>query len=668
MPSRWLAIAVAFSSVLLFEPCAFSQGENQEHAKQSLADRNDPKCIFLRDEVRRLQQDRQTATDSSGLSNIKSIQAAVDSGKTIDDLAEFVAQDESLAARIRILTLAVVSCEKGQPLSDVDRLQSVELAKGRQIDQIDSRWNQLGGKPDDEQLQMVIGRVNGVYDDEAKSFYNSDSEKLSLDPDIVKDYPTLFSLIENSGLSPDQKTFFQQNAQFLKYEEAGRLFNILSGIDKVGSLTYAYSLRKPLSERAQAAQNVQQADSQRAAEETEKKIGGVMVWLGLGVLLLILLTAGVAVFKQSERYARYKGIRDKKQSVKYRWGTRTLILWEPGEVVILLKNKKLVSMTEPNGDPQGGFTSVSAWKGEEYRGRISYQSQLMQYVSEDIHTSDGVPVNLDLGLWWQIQNPNLYVARIAADYHLGNQHYGAPSAGRSPGNIQDHFDEVLKETAERWIRLMAGSSLREHVCEFSAAKLISPSVKTYIDTYFISDSSESKDGDSKKMPTIVDGVLGKLNTKTNEYGIRIERIEVNELHLPENLKQQLETVRLSFLEPAKVAAETQGRSIEKRGLTQGQIEALTGFADVLGKDKVALIEIIKAIGIAKIPFVAPQTPPFAMLQSLIASAQSDSASGQPVKPKPEDPQIDGDIINVDGSPTDENPTGEAPKGKAAGAG
>ena len=663
---RWLVFAIAVFSFLLLEPSAFSQSHNLGQPKQSLSDRNDPKCVFLRDETRRLQQDTETATNSSELSNFKSIQEAVASGKTIDDLAEFVAQDESQAARIRILTLAVASCEKGQPLSDVDRLQSIELAKQRQINQINARWTQLGGQPDDQQLQMIIGRVNGVYDDEAKSFYNSDSDKLSLDPDIIKDYPTLFSLIQNSALSSDQKAFLQQNAQFLKYEEAGRLFNILAGIDKVGSLTYAYSLRKPLSERANAAQSLQQANSQKAAQEYEKKIGGVMVWVSIGIVALIAILAAMAVFKQSERYARYKGIRDKKQSVKYRWGTRTLILWEPGEVVILLRNKKLVPMTERNGDAGGGFATISAWRGEEYRGRISYQSQMLRYKSDVIHTSDGIKVSFDLGLSWQIQNPNLYVSRIAADHHSGDQHYGSPDAGRRPGDVQAHFDGGLKEAAERWVRLMAGGSLREHICRLSTAALISPSIQSYIDTYFNPANREARVNDSR-MPALMDGALENLNAKTSQYGIRVEDIEVERIKLPDDLEQKLETVRLSFLEPARVAAETEGRSIENRALTQGQLEALRGFADVLGKDKAAMIEIIKAMGAAKIPFVMPQTPGFAMFQSFIDNSGSGPTPGQPFRPKPDSPQIDGDVINVDSPPTDENPQGEPPKGRAAGA-
>jgi hypothetical protein len=660
---RWVVIACIVAILGLNVP---AHCQTPQASKQTNTRRNNPKCGFLREETHRLQQDHQAFVEASEAPKFKSIEDTVAAGKSADDLAEFVALDEIRSAKIRIMTLNVASCDKAQPLSDVDRLPSIDLAKQKQISQIPGRWTQLGGKSDDPQVQAIVSRVNGVYDEEAKSFYNTDAAKLSLDPEIVKDYPTLFSMIQSSGLTADQKAFFQQNAQFLKYEEAGRLFNILSGADKVGSLSYAYSLRKPLTERAQVVQSARQANSQKATQEIEKRIGGVMVWVGIGVAVLIAILAAVIVFKQSERFARYKGIRDKEQMIKYWWGTKTLILWEPGEVVILLRNKKLVSMTESNGDSEGGFTSVSAWKGEEYRGRISYQSQLMQYVSEDIHTSDGIRINLDLGLWWQIQNPNLYVARIASDFHAGNQHHGSAGAGRGPGVVQRHFDEVLKETAERWIHLMAASSLREYICQLSAATLISPSVQTYIDTYFNPVGSEPKRSDSK-MPIVLDGALKNLNDKTQQYGIRIERIEVNELKLPDNLKQKLETVRLSFLDPARISAETEGKTIAQRGLTQGQIEALSGFADVLGKDKVALIEIIKAIGTAKIPFVAPQAPPFAMLQSLISNAQTGSASAEPAEPRPVPPLIDDLPLDSEKSSADPKPPSDKPKSDAASA-
>jgi hypothetical protein len=53
-----------------------------------------------------------------------------------------------------------------------------------------------------------------------------------------------------------------------------------------------------------------------------------------------------------------------------------------------------------------------------------------------------------------------------------------------------------------------------------------------------------------------------------------------------------------------------------------QLEALSGFADVIGKDNTAKLEFLKALGIAKIPFVAPYAPPLSALQAVFNSPSS----------------------------------------------
>src|SRR5438309_583634 len=60
--------------------------------------------------------------------------------------------------------------------------------------------------------------------------------------------------------------------------------------------------------------------------------------------------------------------------------------------------------------------------------------------------------------------PGLYVSRIAADYHEGEQHH----------------NEDLGEAAEFWIKKLAAGTLREEVNQLPAEKLISPYVQAYL--------------------------------------------------------------------------------------------------------------------------------------------------------------------------------------------
>ena len=510
----------------------------------------------------------------------------------------------------------------------------------------------LTGSEEDSFSQNIVSRLNALYDDEARSFYNTDTSNTHLDLDIIKDYPELITLIEASSLPAEQKTFLVQNSRHIRYEEAGRLYNILKGIDPNGTLGYAYTLRKSLTERAQLASLSSQAEAAKLAEQAARERANIMLWVWIGVLVILVSLVGGLVFLNGKKYAKYKAIREGKLRMPYWWGTKELILWEPGEAVVLLREKKLVAMV----DATGGYTSISAWSGEEYKGRITYKTQMMEYTSDTIHTSDGVTVNLDLGILWQIQNPNTYVSRIAADYHHNGTHEGQPRNYTDDPRGEKYYDRKLTETAEKWIRLLAGSTLREHICQLSVAKLISPYVQTYIHQYFqIAPDSASQKFDYR-MPTTLDDARVALNAKTMEYGICIEKLEANGLKLPQNLQDKLQTVRLSFLQPAQATAETQAKRIEKTGLNEVQLQALRGLADIIGKDNVAKIEFLKAIGLAKIPFTAPYAPPFAVVQSLFSSPPSSPTAYFPDIPEqtsPEQKTVDatGEAENTETRPS-----------------
>ncbi len=626
-------------------------------AESKSSRRSAPKCRFLGEEYLRVQKEAQEFVSASRFADSHSISEVAGLGASVDEFAEYIATSEEYSARLTILRMNREACERGVSLSAKERLPSIDVVRQRHLVRARRSWTSKGGTEQDAQLELIIKQINVVYDNEARSFYNSESIRGNLEPDIVKDYPTILEVIRESSLPPQDKAFFEANSQFMKYEEAGKLFNILKGLDPMGSLSYAYTLRKVLEDRAQQSQSRAHAEAAKVAEESVPAREGIMTWIWVGGFMLLLAVIGAVVFANSERYAKFKAIRSGELRMPYWWGMKELILWEPGEAVILLRNKRLVAMT----DATGGYTSISAWSGEEYKGRITYKTQMMNYTSDPIHTSDGVQVRLEMVILWQIQNPNTYVSRISPDYHEHDSHEGEPRSYTDSPKGEKYFDKKLTETAEKWIRLLAGSTLREHICQLTAARLISPYVQSYIHHYFQLPAEPSQKYESR-MPTILGQAQDALNKKTLEYGIRIEKLETKELKLPRNLEERLETVRLSFLQPAQALASAEAGKIERGALNQTQLEALRGLADIIGADNVARIEFMKAIGLAKIPFVAPYAPPFSAVFS----------STQQVLPTPDQPpEHEGpsdQILDVGEKVADQEPEPNEPKSKAANAG
>jgi regulator of protease activity HflC (stomatin/prohibitin superfamily) len=624
--------------------------------------RSDPKCIFLLEEYTRIKKDGDAFAEASGVGHITSVTQLEGIGANTQDLAAYVAGSEEYAAQLTVLSMKSSSCQRGEALSSLDRLPFLEIVRQKHISRAKSRWEGLGGTSEDAQSKTIVDRINAIYDAEAKSYYNSDSVREELDPDIIKDYPTLLVLIRNSSLPEEHKRFLEQNSRHIRYEEAGRLHNILKGLDPNGSLGYAYTLRKALADRAKEANRA--AELKTATQFTAATAGaseGGPMWVWIVGALLLTVAGGALVFFNGKRYAKYKAIRTGALRMRYWWGMKELILWDPGEAVVLLRDKKLVAMA----DATGGYTDISALRGEEYKGRITYKSQFMTWTSDPIYTSDGVLVNLALDIWWLIQNPNQYIARISADYHAGDKHYGEPRTYTDTPTGEKEFDRKLTETAEKWIRSLAGSTLREHVCQLTAAKLISPYVQSYIHRYFQAGAGDSEQYQNR-LPTLLKEALAALDAKTQEYGIHIERLEVRELKLPQNVQEKLEGVRVTFLEAPQSQAQTEAGAIAIKGLGAAQVAALEGLVSVIGENRVGQIELLKAFGMAKIPFVAPHAPALSLVQP-ITSVYQDSVQG--IIPGPTDaaagtPTKIADTAQEGAEP----PESEQPKAKGTGAG
>jgi regulator of protease activity HflC (stomatin/prohibitin superfamily) len=492
------------------------------------------------------------------------LEALAAANATASDWAAYVGATEVFAAQRTLQRLELAACEQNLALSNPSRLNEIEDIRTAHIRRVTRRWQDLAGESGKEFESGLVAQVNAVYEAETRSFYNSAMEQFE-DRDIGKDYPELPSLIQNSALDPGAKSFYRDAIRFLRYEEAGQLINALKGLDKEQGLNYAYLMRKALADRVAAAAEKRALSKREQDEERNKR----MIQYAIEGIIGVLILAALWVWTDRTR-AKYRAYRKGLKRSPFWFGNSEWIFWEPGETVVLLEHKRLVPMM----DPQGGYCAISAWKGQEYKGRISYKTQFSTWKSDPIITSDGLAVNLAVGIWWRIANAGTYVSAIASDYHEGEQ----------------HRNENLGEAAEFWIKKLAAGTLREEVNQLPAEKLISPYVQAYLQVRRGPEGELLPEGNA--LPNFSEQ-LGKaehkLNEKTLRYGIEIERLEVQELILPPIYQQKLEAVRVAFLEPSQA-----------RALTEAQVIALQGLASVIGPEKVGLIEVLKHVDISHV--------------------------------------------------------------------
>jgi hypothetical protein len=539
----------------------FSQQSRQQKGPSS----QDPKCSFLRQEAARVFRASQEFLNQSPLASVKTAEDLAARNASIADWAGFVSTTEAFEAHRKLLRLAVSACERHVALSDTVRLTDIDKTRAFHVRGTVERWHKLAGEAGKDQEATIAAQVSAVYEAESRSFYNASLDRFE-DRDIGKDYPDLPDVTRASSLDESTKRFYESACRYLRYEEAGQLSNALKGLDQRG-LNYAYMLRTTLTDRV----NVAAARRDQVARDNEQKkrqeLKEKMIQYALIVLAVLLVVGPLWVWSDRAR-AKYRAFRKGLKRSPFWFGNAEWIFWEPGETVVLLEHKRLVPMM----NPEGGYRTISAWRGQEYKGRISYKTRFSTWKSDPILTSDGLSINLAVGIWWRIAEAGIYVSAIASDYHEGDRHWNGD----------------LSEAAEVWIQKLAAGTLREEVNQLPAEQLISPYVQAYLKVRRGAEGELFGQGDA--LPNFSEQ-LGKaqfkLNGKTLRYGIEIERVEVQELMLPPVYQQKLEAVRVAFLEPSHA-----------RALTEAQVIALQGLASVIGPDKVGLIEVLKHVDLS----------------------------------------------------------------------
>ena len=586
---RLLVVAAVF--VLLSGCAILIAQQRQSHTTRSPVAETS-KCAFLRRELHRIAGDAQDFVDQAPLSKIQNPDELAAANATLGDWASYVSASEVFAAKETILRLDLAACQRGMALSDTSRLTEINSARAFQVRRALRRWEEVAGDAGKDVESSIAARISDIYETEAKSFYNSGISSFG-DKDVGKDYSELPALIQNSGLDQGTKEFYNTAVQFLRYEEAGQLANVLRGLDPEHGLNYAYVLRKSVEPRVVAASNKKAQLANELLTERTGQVETYAVALVLAFILLFLLWLWV-----DRARAKYRAFRTGTKRSPFWFGNAEWVFWEPGETVVLLEHKQLIPMK----DPRGGYCAISSWRGQEYKGRVSYKTQFSTWTSDPILTSDGLAVNLKLGVWWKIVEAQQYVSAISSEYHEGTEHHS----------------ENLTEAAEVWIQKLTAGTLREEVNKLPAEKLISPYVQAYLQV------RRGPEGEllstSREIPNFSEQ-LGEaqkhLHEKLVPYGIAIERLEVQELVLPHVYQEKLERVRVAFLEPS-----------ESRALTDAQVIALKGLESVLGPETVRLIEVLKHVDMSNMA-ANPFSAMMPIVQPVIQTVQQQAERALP---------------------------------------
>jgi len=317
----------------------------------------------------------------------------------------------------------------------------------------------------------------------------------------------------------------------------------------------------------------------------------VVVWV-VAVGLLVAAYFGVQLL-----LAKSFAIQRKQKEVNLFGGLVKLILWEANEGLVLLKNKQVSDVIY--GPQHGGGTQfIFPIFGEELRIRVPLTLRLTQFQDANVLTRESTQLFLKVAFWWWIADLQKYYYVIDKDVRVADDN---PADGEFSGDGAFDPAQGPKDASERWILTLAESCIRKLVSQSTTAMVVSKNASKYIhiDRTPVDGSVRHAKGpgasnshsphlappngaEQATPENLADAIQHMLNPKVAEYGLKIDRVEIQEVRLPQELQAALDRLFRSHLLPAQSEQEVKARQIE-----------LQGVANVLGVQAVALKEVMK---------------------------------------------------------------------------
>jgi regulator of protease activity HflC (stomatin/prohibitin superfamily) len=348
------------------------------------------------------------------------------------------------------------------------------------------------------------------------------------------------------------------------------------------------------------------------------------------VLLFLVLTAAVFLWLTQYSLPRTAAFRESKSRVPIWFGQGEIVLWNPGQTFAFLKNKRVHDI----GSSGGGFRNVYPFRNEEAIGPIPLQTALFSWNDGNVLTRDGQPLQMSIGVWWKVENVEKYVFNIYSDQSsLRTQlnpyvSSGAPKnpvqvAQAQPKSGAARFDSVnLHQIADQWLRVVVESTIRQHVNQLAVADVVSSQAMEFLK---MTHGSQPQ-GDVARGVTIFDAALAdalrEIQTKSSDFGLLVEKMEVQHVYLPKSIQDAINETRIAFLAPIKGEREAEAQRI-----------SLEKLVSVLGKDNVALNQIMSNLKNANIVTPLPVFQPLA--DKFNALSNSEQATPAPTLPPPQ---------------------------------
>ncbi len=283
-----------------------------------------------------------------------------------------------------------------------------------------------------------------------------------------------------------------------------------------------------------------------------------------------------------------------------------LVLWEPTYGVVLLKNKQ-ITYVDNNIEDGGGAKFIFPFLGHEVGLMVPLTVLPVQFKDTNVYTRDSIPLSMKMTIWWKIRDLRRFYLSISQEVHTLTDHGRHTVATNNADGFHDPLvsepDRRRLEAAERWITASAEEETRAYTCGISTSLLVAEQIAASLPMPSAGQiTAEQADGSHGQLAVpahggaleaslgiyqtatgaLSDRLQSKLNSVLGTKGLEIDRIAVQEVGLPPEIRKK-----------AIDAAAAWYGVIEARRKGVGAAAKVDELAKVIGQDAAATAEILK---------------------------------------------------------------------------
>lgn len=256
------------------------------------------------------------------------------------------------------------------------------------------------------------------------------------------------------------------------------------------------------------------------------------------VIMCLGLLGSIALIPLRVKLSTYVAIRNNLKEVDIFGGMMKLILWEPNEGLVILKNKQVSEVINEEG---GGRKYIYPILGEELWARVSLAQHMLTWEDKNVLTGESLQLRIKVAIWWQIVEVNKYVFKIS---HLDS--------------VSRYKKSALLHTTNTWLQTLTESTLRALASEMNVASLILPNA-----------GAHQEINPRDLIPeAFVSRLRSTIAEKAEDYGIQVHRAEIQEVSLPEDVQQAIRDTWTAKLRPLQSESEARAKQIEIEALIQ----------------------------------------------------------------------------------------------------